>query len=512
MDRRGGSKKLRTIHELIFGPHLLALLPALTLAAFWTGGEAMMLLMALGLPVLYAALGGMPDLRRDLTETGQQQNDLTDGDALRSLAATVLNRARRNRCTTACVLVELEGLSDIDPKPPERMLSEVRFRMLNRLRSTVRSSDRVTRIGDQRFAIFLTPDRRMDLEGMLHLARRLLNMAEEPLYYGRTPIFLSASVGICLSSRLPDSARNTAMLDRAEEALDEALAHGPSAIRAFTGVPLRSTPPSSALREDLSQALEKGEIAAWYQPQICCDTGRVSGVEALARWLHPERGIVPPGEFLAALEEAKLTERLAEVMLRQSLTALKSWDAAGLGVPRVSINLSGDELRNPKLSDRIRWELDRQDVPPERLGVEILESVIGGGIDEVVERNIRALGACGCEVDLDDFGTGDASLQALRRFDITRIKIDRSFVAHVDRDERQRRVVAGILAMADTLGLETVAEGVEGSAEHTLLAQLGCGHVQGFGIARPMPEPQFRKWVIEHRGTLTHSEQLRHRG
>ncbi|MCH2096071.1 MAG: GGDEF domain-containing phosphodiesterase, partial [Rhodobacteraceae bacterium] len=376
----------------------------------------------------------------------------------------------------------------------------------------VRTGDRVTRVGDCRYAIFLTPDRRMDLEGLLHLSRRLLTMAEEPLYHGRTPIYLSASVGFCLSSRLPETARAAVLLERAQDALADALAHGPSAIRAYSGTPTRTQSKAATLQGDLSQAIEKGQITAWFQPQLCCNTGRISGAEALARWLHPDRGIVPPGEFLDALEAAKLTERLADVMLRQSLTALKSWDADNLGIPRVSVNFSGDELRNPKLADRIRWELDRQDVPPDRLGVEILETVIGGGTDEIVERNIRALGACGCHIDLDDFGTGDASLQALRRFDITRLKIDRSFISHIDRDERQSRVVAGILAMAETLGLETVAEGVEGSADHALLAQLGCSHVQGFGIARPMPEPQFRKWVLNHRVERPSPKQLHQRG
>lgn len=249
-------------------------------------------------------------------------------------------------------------------------------------------------------------------------------------------------------------------------------------------------------------ALENGQIRPWYQPQLSTDTGQVSGFEALARWVHPERGLIAPAEFLPTLEKASAMERLSEVMLYNALCALKLWDAAGINVPQVGVNFSPQELRNPNLVKKLEWELDRFDLPASRLSVEILETVIAVSPDDIVVRNISELSKLGCRIDLDDFGTGHASISSIQRFDVQRLKIDRSFVARADRDPDQQRMIAAILTMAEQLGLATLGEGVETAGEHAMLAQLGCGHVQGFGIARPMSLHRTVDWVRAHRARL----------
>ena len=250
-------------------------------------------------------------------------------------------------------------------------------------------------------------------------------------------------------------------------------------------------------------AFDENQIRAHFQPQISTDTGEITGFEALARWYHPVRGMIAPAEFLPAIEEAGLSERLGEVMLYQSLSALAVWDKTGAKVPAVSVNFSKAELRGPGLAQKLKWELDRFELAPERLTIEILESVAGETENEVVVANIAAISKLGCGVDLDDFGTGTGSILSLRRFAIRRIKIDRSFVTKVDEDRDQQRVVAAILSMAEQLGLQTLAEGVETPGEHAMLSQLGCGHVQGFGIARPMPVEDTLDWIARHRARLT---------
>jgi EAL domain-containing protein (putative c-di-GMP-specific phosphodiesterase class I) len=227
-----------------------------------------------------------------------------------------------------------------------------------------------------------------------------------------------------------------------------------------------------------------------------------TGFEALARWTHPERGLITPAEFLPILEQAGAMERLGEVILYNALSALKTWDAAGLDVPQVGVNFSPEELRNPRLVKKIEWELDRFDLPARRLNVEILETVVALSPDDTVVRNIAALSELGCPIDLDDFGTGHASISSIRRFDVQRLKIDRSFVMKVDRDPEQQRMVSAILTMAEQLGLATLAEGVETAGEHAMLAQLGCGHVQGYGIGRPIPLDQTIEWVTRHLARL----------
>ncbi len=254
-----------------------------------------------------------------------------------------------------------------------------------------------------------------------------------------------------------------------------------------------------ALREELERALDEGEIRAHFQPQISTDTGAISGFEALARWYHPEKGLIAPGEFLPLLEDAGLTERLGEVMLYNALSALVRWDKLGLGIPTVAVNFSANELRNPRLADKLKWELDRFDLLPSRLCVEVLENVVAETDNDVIVSNIAALSNLGCGIDLDDFGTGHASITSIRRFDVRRIKIDRSFITKVDEDRDQQKMVAAILSMAERLGLATLAEGVETPQEHAMLAQLGCGDVQGFGIARPMPVDETMDWITRHR-------------
>jgi EAL domain-containing protein (putative c-di-GMP-specific phosphodiesterase class I) len=267
----------------------------------------------------------------------------------------------------------------------------------------------------------------------------------------------------------------------------------------------------NSLKNEVDQALSGGQIQPWFQPQICTSTGEISGVEALARWIHPERGIIPPAQFLRILEETGKMERLSEVILQHSLTALRSWDQVGLNVPRVSVNFSDTELRDPRLVERIQWELDRFGLTPQRLGIEVLETVIAGSPEGIVSRNIVALGEMGCHIDLDDFGTGHASITALRRFRVHRLKIDRSFVTRIDRDEDQHRMLAAVLGMADRLDLATLAEGVESVGEHALLGQLGCDHVQGFGIARPMPPDQLVTWAKEHAERISEAQNLSRR-
>jgi len=195
-------------------------------------------------------------------------------------------------------------------------------------------------------------------------------------------------------------------------------------------------------------------------------------------------------------------------MLYHSLTALNAWDAAGLKVPAVGVNFATQELRNPNLAENIKWELERFDLPAGRLSVEILETVMTDRPDDVVTRNIAALSDLGCQIELDDFGTGHASISAVRRFNITRIKIDRSFVLRADRDPDQQKLIAAILTMAERLELETLAEGVETVGEHALLSQLGCGHVQGFGIGRPMPFDQTLDWITAHEAKLQEAPEI----
>jgi EAL domain-containing protein (putative c-di-GMP-specific phosphodiesterase class I) len=256
--------------------------------------------------------------------------------------------------------------------------------------------------------------------------------------------------------------------------------------------------PDDDLAADLPAALDAGRIRAWFQPLLSTETGRVSGMEALARWEHPGRGVIAPAAFLPVVEALGLQRRLTAAMLDGALDAVAAWDAAGCDVPCVSVNFSGADLADPMLADRVAWALDRLELAPARLTIEVLETVIAETGADDVTRTINGLGRLGCTIALDDFGTGQAAIGAIRRFGVDRIKIDRSFVRRIDTDPDQHMMLTAILDLARRLRVETVAEGVETVGEHALLAQLGCDHVQGYAVARPMPAADTFDWLRRH--------------
>ena len=182
-----------------------------------------------------------------------------------------------------------------------------------------------------------------------------------------------------------------------------------------------------------------------------------------------------------------------------------------MAVETVGINFSAQDLSNPKLYDKIAWELDRFNMAPRRLCIEVLESVIAVSAEDVITRNVIQLAQLGCQIDLDDFGTGHSSISTLRRLPVSRLKIDRSFVARADLDAEQQKMVATILMMSERLGLTSLAEGVETVGEHAILAQLGCHYVQGFGIAKPMPLNETVAWMQAYAARFEDTPNLSHR-
>lgn len=491
-------------------PELMVFLPAVTLAAFWLGGERVLILVALGLPLTFALAGAF---RFHDTAPAPLPDGLS-GLALRPQIVSALDAVLRDGAitgkTTACLVVQFDDASTLLDRHGRAAQTEVLARSAERICSALRDGDTVARLEGGGFALALAAQRRLDLETMVQLAARLQAAVSPPISIDAARLYVTCSIGFCLGVQSPEPT-GRALLDAGQVAADDALRNGPGAIRAFAPDMARKHADRDAFRAVLEKALDEGEIRPHFQPQVSTDTGAISGFEALARWHHPDRGLVSPAEFLPAIEDANLSERLGEVMLYHALAALVRWDKAGLRVPTVGVNFSTAELRNPRLAEKLKWELDRFDLTPDRLSVEILETVVAETDNDVVVRNIAALAKLGCGIDLDDFGTGHASITNIRRFTVRRLKIDRSFVTRVDEDREQQKMVSAILSLAEQLGLETLAEGVETPGEHAMLAQLGCGHVQGFGIGRPMPFEATGNWITQHRARLGTTPKIGHR-
>jgi diguanylate cyclase len=480
-------------------PQVLAFLPAITLAAYWFGGEALLLGAAIAVPALYAASGLFTGTRGPGAIDPDPWETIPGRPAAIARLTTLLSQAADSPGSVAVLAVGLDDPRDVEKRLGAPAFRDIVSRIGDRLAASVREHRSRGAAGRSTFAVIIATPSRDSLEALLALCARLQSAVASPFSLGAARIYVTASIGIARPESGETRTAET-LIAGAESAAREAAAHGPGSVRSYAATRAIPARPFSPLAEEIAEALAQGHIQPWFQPQVRIGTGELTGAEALARWCHPQRGLIPPSEFLAQVDAAGLSERLGATMLHRSLAALRGMDEAGLSVPRVSVNFSCAELRNPGLVEKVRWELDRFDLGPDRLVVEVLETVIEATDDDVVTRNLDGLSRLGCGIDLDDFGTGHAAIGGIRRFSVQRIKIDRSFVTRLDTDADQQAVVSAMILMADRLGLDTIAEGVETAAEHAALAQLGCRHVQGFAIARPMPETAFRNWVAAKSG------------
>jgi diguanylate cyclase (GGDEF)-like protein len=471
------------------GPQMLAFLPALCLAAYWGGGEPLLVFCALVIPLVYALTGLFAPSTQDKQDPGVMRS-------IDSVAREFLDMAQHHGQTTACFQMGIDGLDEIASQFGDTAADEARKLLATRLSSVLREKDALFPVGDRRFAVLISPGFRLKLDTQLALAKRLRDVAEEPLSLCGTTRFVSVNIGIASSLTFGRNATAERWLTAAVAALDEASATGGTSVtRVWSDKLSKQRQARRDRRQEVLTALDSGQIQAFFQPQVSTRTGEVTGMEALARWDHPTRGWLTPAEFLQDIADGGQMGRLGKSMLRQSLAALQNWDAADFDVPSVSVNLSDIELRNPDLVVHITEELDHHGVPPARLAIEVLETVMTIDMDDVICRNLAGLAELGCRIDLDDFGTGHASITALRRFPIKRVKVDQSFVQGCDRNEDTRRMLTAILSLTEKLGLDAIAEGVEAVAEHGVLRDLGCRFAQGFLFAEPASAADITDWL-----------------
>lgn len=377
------------------------------------------------------------------------------------------------------LLLRMENLPLLTERLGKAGMSQLLVGLMMRLNAGTRPHDPVQILGQGIFAVALPG--RSEIEAM-RISLRLQEQGQQPVGVAGqevTPVL----TGVLIRDPAEAVMAFGALIDSGRRRL---AALPPERIGRISLFEPRSADPDDDLPATVAEAATSGQIVAHFQPQLCCNSGRITGFEALARWQHPTRGLLAPASFMPGMSEADHSALTLRIQ-RQALAALKRWDRAGHDVPTVSLNISNCELADPDFAASLLWELDRQEVSPSRLVLEVLESVGPVSSSSIARRNLARLSAAGCLLDLDDFGTGYASLDAIRQFGVHRIKIDRSFVMGCDCDPAQQRMILAILALAERLGIDTLAEGVETREEHSFLAQIGCDQVQGYVIARPMP-------------------------
>jgi diguanylate cyclase (GGDEF)-like protein len=352
----------------------------------------------------------------------------------------------------------------------------------HRLKQHLAPTDTLARVGEDEFCFLLSPrpaDR--DLQTWID---GVLQSFHEPFQTSHCEVFMTACLGIALGTVA--TANPEALLQAADTAMYRAKRQGKGCYQLFDPQLHEATLHRITLENDLQRALSQGELVVYYQPIVNLTTQQITGLEALVRWYHPERGIVPPGEFIPCLEETGLVVRAGLIVLHQACEQLKQWHQQGWNTLTVSVNLSVRQFASPTLLADIDQVLAETGVNPAYLKLEITESAIMENA-EAATALMDALRERHIQISIDDFGTGYSSLGYLHRFPIDVLKIDRSFVCDMRQEGRNYQVVETIITLSNQLGLAVVAEGIETPEQLASLHKLGCEFGQGFLFAKPAP-------------------------
>lgn len=409
---------------------------------------------------------------------------------------TIVRQRRREGRGFGLILFELDQRESLMQPDDGVCLQQISARVLRCIKGCLSEEDSEELIFETapgRYALLPASSGGLSLEAVIKLCKRVQQAVRLPEM--GTQCTLSAGFYIASQNKSPSTDE---LFAGAGQALAEARQNGPNALRSYCDQHDSDANMQGGLLKDLDKAIQNGELRAYFQPQISAHTGAITGFEALVRWQHAERGLIPPMEFLPLLEKSGDIARITELMISQALEAIAHWRMQGYPIPRVGINFSTADLLNPNLVDIITFELERYNLSAEHLSIEVLETVAAGPSDGQIAQTLRELADLGCCIDLDDFGTGYASITSINQLCIERIKIDRSFVTGITTSPEQQKLVSAILTMAEKLGLSTVAEGIESEDERDYLTRLGCLHLQGFGIGRPMPLADAEKWIAAY--------------
>jgi diguanylate cyclase (GGDEF)-like protein/PAS domain S-box-containing protein len=403
-----------------------------------------------------------------------------------------LGRRRRHARGTAVLFVDLDDFKTVNDSLGHVEADTVLAMVAERLQGAIRPEDTAGRLGGDEFAILLDD---VDEDHVANVAARALAALEEPFVLPQRQIRIGGSIGIAHSSA--GLTRSTDMLRAADIAMYHAKESGKNQFRLFDPSMQDASTERLSLGVDMRGVVERGEFILHYQPIVSLPDGGVVAMEALVRWLHPERGLISPLDFIAIAEKTGLMIPLGEFVVREACRQARAWQLARPGQPPVvvNVNLSGVQLQHPGLVAAVSLALEDSGLAPELLMLEITESVMARET-EATARRLRQLRGLGVGLAIDDFGTGYSSLSYLRRFPIQVVKIDKSFVEGIEDDMSAQALARGIVQLAHSLKTTTVAEGVETEAQLKRLIRMGCDRAQGYFFARPMEAREATEYVV----------------
>lgn len=415
----------------------------------------------------------------------QANHDSLTGLANRNLLNDRIEQAiawaKRHGHVMGVMLLDLDHFKLINDASGHSAGDALLKEVANRLTACVRETDTVARLGGDEFVIILTDLPQPDDVGQI--AEKILSTLSRPAEVAGRDVFVTASIGVSLYPR--DGDHGEILLRYADMAMYRVKEHGRNSVRQF--VPEMGSTAISRLDMEgaMRRGLERGEFVLHYQPKIDLATQSVVGAEALIRWQHPQIGLIHPIEFIRLAEDTGLILPLGEWVLAEACKQQVLWRQQSVAPLRISINMSARQFRQDDLTDRIAAIFASTGADPSQFIVELTESMVMQDVDSTLA-SLRALKNLGLSLSLDDFGTGYSSLSYLRRFPIDELKIDRSFINDIHTNPDDAAIAGAIIAMARSLSLSVVAEGVEKKEQADLLSTLGCSQVQGYYYARPL--------------------------
>ncbi len=443
----------------------------------------------------------------DITHSKQQQQKLellAHYDALTHLPnrmlladrfAQAIARCKRDSNTLLAVCyLDLDGFKQVNDSLGHDTGDRLLVQVAERIKSVLREEDTVSRLGGDEFAILLGDIRSLDqCEQALERIHRII---AQPYLLGEQSITIGASSGVALYPL--DDADPDTLLRHADQAMYEAKLAGRNRFHLFDAAHDQQRQQQRIELGALEHALEKGEFHLYYQPKVNMKTGEVFGTEALIRWLHPERGLIPPLEFLPLVEGTRFETTLGNWVIHEALKQLDTWRKAGIAL-QVSVNISPMHLQEKSFFANLDAALMKYpDIPSNQFEIEVLESSVVEDISAVGEVLNACRNALGVNVALDDFGTGYSSLTHLRRLPANMIKVDQSFVRDMIDDPDDYAIIEGVVGLAHAFRREVIAEGVETPEHGLMLLSMGCFLAQGYAIARPMPADSLQAWISSY--------------
>jgi diguanylate cyclase (GGDEF)-like protein/PAS domain S-box-containing protein len=392
-----------------------------------------------------------------------------------------LARARRCDKLVAVMFLDLDRFKVTNDTLGHSAGDDLLIQVARRLSDRVRVGDTVGRFGGDEFGFILSDLRH--IEDGRAVAEKIMSAFREPYMLGSSEVYVSGSIGI---SMYPvDSDDEGTLMKNADAAMYRAKEAGRNNYQFYTAEMNARALHRLDMENSLRRALERREFRFHYQPKIDLVTGRITGMEALLRWMRPGRGMVQPAEFVPFLEDSGLIVSIGEWLLEEACLQMKAWRDAGATPVPVAINLSARQFTSRDLGDTIQRVLSKHEISPELLQLELTESSLMTNTDDAVQ-TLRDLKALGVHLSIDDFGTGYSSLAYLQRFPIDALKIDRSFVSDITSDLDDATIIRAVIGMAHNLGLRVVAEGVENEAQLSFLVANGCDEMQGFYYSPPL--------------------------